>query len=281
MWATRGDRETGAEVTGKAIEHREKCLSRSDPDIQELATSYSNYANHLRMLGRIEDAKKYFFKGLDIRRQCPGSTPELEEFTLGNIAGFFSEQPDKESMDLALKYTRQAMDLHPKCSKLSSYMLIFEYGHGKILASLGRYQEAYDVQKECLKKRQDMEGDSHYITGTSFHRTGCLAYQLSRDPDISPETRTELGSEAIQMLREARNTFRINSQEPSLPPRSCLKLAWVLKEVGQRENDMAKLGEAGEMLAGAQEGFKQIKTGNVKFPTDDLELDLLVRPTFR
>ncbi|KAK7397825.1 hypothetical protein QQX98_012806 [Neonectria punicea] len=225
VWATRGDRKTGAEITGKAIEHREKCLSRDDPDIQELATSCSNYANHLRMLGRLDEAKEFYFKGLDIRRRCPGSTPELEELTLSNTAGFFSEQPEKESLNLALKYIKQALDLHPNCSKLSSYMLIIEYACGKILASLGRYQEAYDVQNACLKKRLDMESDSHYISGTSFHRTGCLAYQLSMDTGLSPRERLKHETEAVKMLRDARKTFLTNSREPGWPPRTSLKLS--------------------------------------------------------
>lgn len=280
VWATRGDRKTGAEATGKAIEHREKSLSRDDPDIQELATSYSNYANHLRMLNRIDEAKKYYFLGLDIRRECPGSTPELEELTLSNIAGFFSEQPEKESMDLALKYIKEAMDFHPKCKILSSYMLVTEYAHGKILASLGRIQEAYQVHKSCLQKRQVMEGNGHYITGTSSHRTGCLAYQLSRLPDASPEDVTRLESEAISMLRDARETFRKSSREPGLLPRTLIKLSWVLLEVGTRYKDQQLLDEAEEALVEAK-GFKLFESKDVEFPIDDPTLDLLVRPTFR
>jgi tetratricopeptide (TPR) repeat protein len=58
----------------KAIQCREKSLSRDDPEIQQLATTYSNYANNLSGLGQVDCAQEYFLKGIEIRENCPGAT---------------------------------------------------------------------------------------------------------------------------------------------------------------------------------------------------------------
>ncbi|KAL1651164.1 hypothetical protein SLS58_000502 [Diplodia intermedia] len=76
------DRKRGAEFTLKAIQHREACLKRGDPNIQKLATSNGNYANHLRKLDQKDKARQYYFKGLEIRKNGPGMDCLEEQVTV-------------------------------------------------------------------------------------------------------------------------------------------------------------------------------------------------------
>jgi hypothetical protein len=66
----------------KAIQSRERFLSRDDPEIQQLA-------NNLNGLNEPESAREYFAKCLDIPENCPGATPALLEISYYNYAHFF------------------------------------------------------------------------------------------------------------------------------------------------------------------------------------------------
>lgn len=265
VWVILMDRSLGAQYTYKAIQHRENCLSMEDERIQELATSYGNYANHLRRLDPKENAVKYFLKGLNIRENCKGCTPDLLELTLHNIGNFFGEL---EEYDTAMKYIDRALSLHPQCQGPNSFIATTEYAHGKIQCALGNFESAYEIHKTCLKHREQVKGSDHPYTAASHHRVGCLAYQLGKD------------TEGIEHIRTAERIFRtsVDAHEGMLA-RTLMVLGKVCREIGYRTNDAEMIAEGDGFTGEGLQLVKKIKPDYSYNPVDTFEW--LVRASFQ
>ena len=91
VYNVRGKRAETAEISRIAVELREACL---DPDDQDLATAYTNYAADLNALDCLDEPKidQSYQKALPIRalRRNTESGPELHGQTLSNAERYWA-----------------------------------------------------------------------------------------------------------------------------------------------------------------------------------------------
>ncbi|KAJ5719784.1 Nb-arc and tpr domain protein [Penicillium malachiteum] len=260
-----------SEYAFKAIQCRERFLSRDDPEIQQLATTYSNYANNLNGLGRVERAQEYYLKGIEIRENCPGAMPALLELNYYNYGYFFWRNRNFEQ---AMPYITKAISVASD-NEHNGLTLYTRYLYGNLKLHFGERDAAYDIHRACLKSRVELEGEAHHLSGVSLHKVGCLAYDRADIPT------------AIDHLRRACTCFRSSqSAEKGRLPRSLLKLGHIIMNASQSsfaigystveaasENEWRLLINEGLKLA------RQFK-GETFTYTCDADGDSLVRPTF-
>jgi tetratricopeptide (TPR) repeat protein len=234
IFSARRQRQENMEYISLAIRHREASISRDDPEIQQLGISYMNYANVLqsRSVMRLTAAETYYMKALEIRENCPGSTPEGLELTLNAIGSFKFIAGDVKG---AQPYIERAIALHPQLKVDTTFTLHTLYVWGDIQWTIGKRDEGYETQLRCLEGMKKLEGEYHWMTGVSYHKVGCLAHMMGKE------------SEAIGNLQAALKTFRAADCAPGFVPRTCLVLGKVLIEKGQRLDDTSTIIE-GETL---------------------------------
>ncbi|OJD27088.1 hypothetical protein ACJ73_01528 [Blastomyces percursus] len=230
VYAARRQREENMKYINLSIRHREASLSRDDPEIQQLGISYMNYANVLqsRSVRRVEEADMYYKKALEIRETCPGGTPEGLELTLTALGSFKFIAGDVKG---AQPYIERAIKLRPLLKVDTTFTLHTLYVYGSIQWELGEREEAYKSQLRCLEGMKKLEGESHFMTGVSYHKIGCLAHMMGKE------------LEAIENLVSALKTFRAVDTAPGFVPRTCLVLGKVLIERGQRLGDDSIVAE--------------------------------------
>lgn len=251
------------------IKHREACLARDDPEIQQLGVAYSNYANNLSVLGRHDEAQDFYFKALDIRENCPGSTPELLEITLYNFGYFYWR--NHRNVPAAKKLFERAMAITGFRGFNRNFTL---YAYGNLQCYLGQLEEGFETHKACLRSRMEEQGPLYYITGTSFHKVGCLA-----DDKACASQDWDLEIEAIDHLEKAHDIFLPGEGDAGLLPRAKIRLGKVLMRRGKRIQDLA-LQSRGELLwnEGVALAWKR-KSVSVTGDTDK-DLEKLVKSTY-
>jgi tetratricopeptide (TPR) repeat protein len=218
-----GHSEEAGECLEITIAHRERYLSRDDPQIQELAIAYCNYANNLSSRNQASEAEQFYSKALQIRKECPGSTPEGLGLTLYNCGYFHYTQGH---LDQAQELIGQALAQHRETGRPSSFLLYAEYCQGNIHCAKGDIRTGLAVHETCLTGRRKLEGDDHYMTAVSKHKVGSLHLQLGE---------VEAG---VALLDQAIKSFRSSqSIHGGLLPRSCLHLGKFLLDSGKSRGD--------------------------------------------
>lgn len=142
-----------AEHMAICIKHREACLSRDDPEIQQLGIAYTNYANNLASLGNIPEAQTFYVKVLDIRENCPGSTPELLEMSLYNYGVFYWR--DHRQVQRAKEFLERAMNVAGSRGPNKNYTLC---AYGNVQCYLGQKEEGLRTHQACLESRMKEQG---------------------------------------------------------------------------------------------------------------------------
>ncbi|CAK7231605.1 hypothetical protein SCUCBS95973_007973 [Sporothrix curviconia] len=204
VYMLRREEETALAHTSRAIADREKSIPRDDPEIQQLAITYKNYANDLQLKrGGFDKAMcaEFYNKALEICENQPGATPHTRQHILCNTAFANYRWGDLEK---AHHYIERAIALHAECGEYTTYMLYALYYYGNIQWARGKRQAGYNIHVECLQRREKLQTKTHYTTGVSFHKAGRLAYELQQ-----PE-------QAIEYLTEAEATFRDYHDDPGL-----------------------------------------------------------------
>ncbi|KAJ5628823.1 Nb-arc and tpr domain protein [Penicillium lividum] len=256
-----------AEVCIKTcIQHREACLTRDDAQIQELATVYSSHANLLRKEElHWEESRLYYEKALDIRKTCPGCTPELLEHTLFNYANWFLQQGLVEE---GFSYLLEAKELHSLFERISKNQLYTMYTIGKVEYIRRHTMKSYGTHKECLNHRVRLEGENHFLTGVSLHKVDCLAFELGNI------------DECILYLQRALEVFRNTTGDRGLLPRTLIQLGRILTVKGNQDLDQEtqEVGEA--MLSEGTELAKQHRGRNVPLETE-ADFNRLVKTTYQ
>ncbi len=264
IYHTRGERKRSADYTLLAVKHRET-IRRDDPEIQQLAVSYSNHASNLQSLGHEKEADDFYAKALDIRENCPGSSPELREAILSNICSVMYKRGQlKDAREMA----ERAMALHGEIQPPTSHMLYTVYCYANMLYTCGDLDRSYNLHKQCLQQRITLEGKYHFMTGVSFHKVGCLDYEEGFIED------------AIQNLRSALATFRKATAEKGLLPRTCLKLGHVLEKVGTRKSNTTFSDEGLALQVEGKNLLSGMKVPDLRYESNE-ELNSLVRATYR
>ena len=224
-----GKSEEAGECLKITIEYRQKWLAIDNPQIQELAIAYCNYANNLSSRNQASEAEQFYSKALQIRKKSPGSTPEGLGLTLYNY-GYFHYVNGR--IDQAQELIEQALKQHHETGRSSGFLLYAEYCQGNIYCAKGLLRDGLVAHKKCLKGRHDLEGDKHYMTAVSKHKVGSLLLLLGE---------AEAG---VALLEEAIASFRSSTSIHSgLLPRSCLHLGKYLLDHGrshQNEEATAK-----------------------------------------
>ncbi|KAF2655410.1 hypothetical protein K491DRAFT_778721 [Lophiostoma macrostomum CBS 122681] len=253
-----------AETMKICIQHRKACLDRTNPEIQELAMAYSNYANNLSDLGHAKEANTYYRKALDIRENCPGCTPDLMEHTLYNFAFFLNTIGQ---VDEAFEYMERALVQHSAISHVSGLSLYTLYFYGNLLWDREKFERACEIHKNCLRERTKIEGTEHYMTGSSMYRVGELLCAM------------ESQEEGISHLRQALENFRLNMEngDKGLLPRTCLRLGKILIDRGSSIGDERSVLEGEELW---KEGISLAWSRKNKRITSIDEVNGLVDNTF-
>lgn len=263
----RREESKGLVYTKKAIDHREATISKEDPEIQQLAMSYSNYANDMQYVHPFDksEAKDYYKKALKICQECRGGTIQSQELVLSNMSFAFFRWGD---LPRASKYISRAVDLHSQFEKDTTFMLYTLYYQGNIRWAMGFHEEGFNVHKDCLERRKALQGLSHYTTGVSLFKVGKLAYHLGLEED------------AVEYLTQSEKTFQKYHDDPGLWPRSCLKLGKVNMAVGSKIGNMKMLEKGKEFWDKGLQRARDIKGDSFR-GQDDEELDSLVREVYR
>ncbi|KFY38174.1 hypothetical protein V495_06714 [Pseudogymnoascus sp. VKM F-4514 (FW-929)] len=264
IYHTKGDRKKCAEYTLLAVKHRQS-ISRDDPEIQQLAVSYINHAGNLQSLNQHKESDVFYSKALDIRENCPGSSPELRETVLSNISSVWYKRGNIEE---ALPMAEKAISLHTEISPITSFMLYTTYSYANMLYATGNKDRSYELHKEVLEERINLEGAKHFMTAVSFHKVSCFEFE------------TGYYEYAIENLRKALETFREATAEDGLLPRTCLKLAYVLKTAGQKKSNADFIDESRSLRREGKNLLKSMNVQILKFESDE-ELNTLVRWTYR
>jgi tetratricopeptide (TPR) repeat protein len=238
VYAARRQHSEKTKYISLAILHREACLSRDNPEIQQLGISYMNFANVLqsRSVKRIEEAEIYYKKALDIRENCPGAIPEGLKITFNALGSFKFIAGDVKG---ARPYIERAIALRPEFKTDTTFTLHTLYVYGSIQWESGELDQGYRTHIKCLEGFKKLEGDSHFMTGLSYHKVGTLAHKMAKQP------------KSIDNLRAALKTFRIADAAPGFLLRTCLVLGNVLIERGQQLSDAEMVAEG---MALRQEG---------------------------
>ncbi|KAL1899568.1 hypothetical protein Sste5346_002970 [Sporothrix stenoceras] len=250
----------------RAIAAREHSIPDQDPEIQQLAFSYTNIANDLQLVEPVDYdlCEKYYMKALHIGENSPGRTPHSRQFILCNTAFAYYRWGD---LDKSLYYIERAIALHDDCGAHTTFTLYGLYYYGNIMWARGEREEAYNIHSQCLNGRVDLQSNAHYTTGVSFHKMGRLAYELGRS------------IESIDYLAKAEVTFRDYRDDPGLWPRTCILLGRLMMKMGSSSLDgMLNPGRMmyDQGLAAARKLRPDIGDGS-----DDETLDLLVREVYR
>ncbi|KAG5792321.1 hypothetical protein H9Q69_008641 [Fusarium xylarioides] len=268
----RGQEREGLRYTKLAIENRKVTIPADNPEIQQLAISYMNYANDIQLVLPFDQqeqriAADYYNKALEICEKSPGGTARSQELVLSNMSFAYFRWGN---LEMALHYVQRAVDLHHECAPDTSFMLYTMYYYGNIQWALGAHDEGFRIHKECLERRQKLFGDnSHYTTGLSLYKAGSLAFELGQL------------DYAREQLTEAEKTFSEYRDDPGLLPRTCLKLGQLLLQIARRDGNQS-LEEEGEIKwsKGLQEARKVLNDESFQ-AKDDKELDSLVRQVYR
>ncbi|KAF4496188.1 NB-ARC and TPR domain containing protein [Fusarium agapanthi] len=247
-------------------------IPADNPEIQQLAISYMNYANDIQLVMPFDQeeqkiAAEYYNKALEICKKSPGGTARSQELVLPNMSFAYFRWGN---LEMALHYVQRAVDLHTECAPDTSFMLYTMYYYGNIQWALGARDQGFQIHKECLKRRQKLFGDnSHYTTGVSLYKAGSLAFELGQL------------DYARERLTEAEQTFSEYRDDPGLWPRTLLKLGQVLLQIARRDGNQSLEAEGRTKRSqGLKEARKVLKDESFQ-AKDNKELDSLVRQVYR
>ncbi|CAK7230193.1 hypothetical protein SBRCBS47491_007502 [Sporothrix bragantina] len=267
VYMLRCEEDVALAYTAQSIADREKSIPRDDPEIQQLAITYKNYANDLQFKPGFDRAlcAELYSKALEICENRPGATPHTRQHILCNTAFAYYRWGD---LNTAHHYIERAIALHSECGEYTTYMLYALYYYGNIQLARGELESGYRIHSDCLRRREVLQTNAHYTTGVSLHKVGRLEYDRGQ---------TE---QAILYLTQAEATFRDYHDDKGLWPRTCLLLGRILVQEGGRQGNKDRV-EKGHIFI--QQGLK-VAMANDKFINDindDKELDSLVREVYR
>lgn len=266
VYMLRREERKALAYTARAIKDRKQSISPSDPEIQQLAFSYMNYANDQQLVSLVDRAgcAELYEMALEIGENGVGKTPHTRQLILCNTAFAYYRWGE---LDKALHYIKRAIDLHQDCGAHTTFTLYGLYYYGNIKWACGDRLAAYNIHLDCLKQRQKLQSNAHYTTGVSFHKTGRLAYELGRP------------IEAIDYLTEAEMTFRDYRDDPGLWPRTSIFLGRVMIEMAGGRNDEDMLAKGRDLR---EQGLKAARklVPDIGDGSDDKVLDSLVREVY-
>ncbi|VUC32123.1 unnamed protein product [Clonostachys rosea] len=248
-----------------AIDYRRRFLKADDPQIQELANSLCNYAQVLARFDRKDDAESSFRESLEIREGSPGSTIPLLEATLSKYGSWMLELGRVYEAE---KILLKARGMHDEIEQMTRTQVYTIYSLGRLQYIGGNVTKALELHAECLKKWLQLDCRIHPITGILLHKMGTLSLKLNQK------------ERAIMYFREALDSFRGETGDRGLLPRTLITLGRALCNMAIRANDSSMATEGKRHVMHGIELAKEHKGEHVSLETQE-DLDNLVESNHR